>query len=128
MVATRLQGPLAVSQPEWTTWSNLPWLARSAPGGGEIEFCLRLVESAAQADGPATLLRQELPEIASEFAAQWVGVIRRDLDWATVGEFGRRPIETLPQRFLTEALDRAKGFLFASVTNKPPRRFGGEED
>jgi hypothetical protein len=30
--------------------------------------------------------------------------------------------------FLTEALDRAKGFLFASVTNKPPRRFGGEED
>jgi hypothetical protein len=31
-------------------------------------------------------------------------------------------------RFLTEALDRAKGLLFASVTDKPPRRFGGEED
>lgn len=30
--------------------------------------------------------------------------------------------------FTTEALDGAKGLLFASVTDKPPRRFGGEED
>jgi hypothetical protein len=31
-------------------------------------------------------------------------------------------------RFLAEALDRAKGLLFAPVTNKPPRRFRSEED
>jgi hypothetical protein len=30
--------------------------------------------------------------------------------------------------FLAEALDGAKGFLFASVTDKPPRRFRSEED
>ena len=31
-------------------------------------------------------------------------------------------------RFAAEALDGAESLLFASVADKPPRRFGGEED
>ena len=109
MVVTRLQGPSTVLQPEWVTWSDLPWLARTTPGASEIEACLRLVDSGAQADSETILFRQELPEIASEFAAQWVSIVRRDLEWRSIGEFGRRPLETLPHRFLAEALDRDAG-------------------
>src|SRR5207244_276507 len=77
-----------------------------------VQFCLRLIESAAAAENLVAFLRAELPEIASEFAAQWVGVVRRALDWDRLGEFGRLPIARLPQNLLTEALDRdAAGWI-----------------
>jgi hypothetical protein len=38
------------------------------------------VETAAKAESVVGFLRQELPEIASEFSAQWVGAVRRDPD------------------------------------------------
>jgi len=103
------RGPISVSQTEWQTWSNLPWLAHATPGSAEIQLCLRLVESADTAETSAGYLRQELPEVASEFAAQWVGVVRRSVEWETIAEFGRQPLETLPHRFFTEALDRDAG-------------------
>ncbi len=71
-----------------------------------MQLCLRLVESAAKAESFADFLRQELPEIASEFSAQWVGILQRDPDWETLAEFGRQPLESLPHHLLTEALDR----------------------
>lgn len=74
-----------------------------------MQFCLRLIDSAGNMESSAAYLRQELPEVASEFAAQWVGIVRRSPDWETIAEFGRQPLETLPNRFLTEALDRDAG-------------------
>lgn len=106
------QIPHTVSNPEWQKWSSVPWLARTAPGAADVQFCLRLVESAAAAENLVAFLRAELPEIASEFAAQWVGVVQRTLDWDRMGEFGRLPIARLPQNLLTEALDRdAAGWM-----------------
>src|SRR6267154_2011241 len=109
MVITPTPAPLSVSQPEWQTWASLPWLARAAPGSNEIQLCLRLVESATTAESYSAFVRQELPEIASEFAAQWVGIVRRSPDWKIAAEFGRQPVESLPIRFLTETLDRGVG-------------------
>src|SRR6516164_3745078 len=109
MVATPVSPPLAVSIPEWQPWSNLPCLAHGAPGAAEIQLCLRLVEAAAQAEECSAFLRQELPEIASEFSAQWAGIVRRGSEWETLAEFGRFPLEALPHRFLTEVLDREAG-------------------
>ena len=99
MVVTPARGPLSVSHAEWQAWSNLPWLAHAAPGGTEIQLCLRLIESAAQAETSAGYLRQELPEVASEFAAQWVGIFRPGPIWETLAEFGRQPLENLPADF-----------------------------
>jgi|SRR5579872_434439 len=109
MHAVSAIAPLSMSQPEWQSWSNLPWLARSSSGASELHLCLRLIESAAKADSLNGYLKQELPEIASEFAAQWVGVIRRARHWEKISEFGREPIGTLPQALLAEALDRDAG-------------------
>jgi Nif-specific regulatory protein len=91
---------------EWLTWSNLPWMGRTAAGGTEVQFSFRLIEAATQADGLSELLRQELPEVASQFAAQWVGVFRRGSDWERLAEFGRQPVDSLPHSLMTEALER----------------------
>ena len=98
--------PLAVSRSEWITWSNLPWLSRTAPGAAELQFCFGLLESGTKTQSLPEFLRQELPEIASEFAAQWVGVVHRGIEWERLGEFGRLPVESLPLKLLTDALDR----------------------
>jgi Nif-specific regulatory protein len=47
--------------------------------------------------------------VASEFAAQWVAVVRRGAEWETIAEFGRMPLESRPHRFFTEALERDAG-------------------
>jgi Nif-specific regulatory protein len=109
MVVTSASPALTVSNPEWQSWSSLPWLEHGATGAAEIQLCLRLVEAAAQNEDSSPFFRQELPEIASEFASQWVAVLRRGTEWETVAEFGRFPLETLPQRFLAEVLDRESG-------------------
>src|SRR5947207_3052081 len=80
--------PLAVSQAVWQDWTHLPWLERGNAAGSEMQFCFRLLESAAETDGLAAFLKRELPEIASEFAAQWVGVLHRGTGWERLGEFG----------------------------------------
>jgi Nif-specific regulatory protein len=98
--------PLAVSHSEWLTWQDLPWLARNSPGASELYFSLSLLDSGLKAESLAALLREDLPEIASEFAAQWVGVVHRGFEWERLGEFGRLPVESLPPRLLTDALDR----------------------
>jgi Nif-specific regulatory protein len=106
MDVVQVSAPQSVSQPGWQTWSALPWLARGSAGGLEGPLGLRLLESALEAESTSSYLRQELPEIASEFSAQWVAVLRHGPEWERLGEFGRQPIETLPLRFLAEALDR----------------------
>jgi len=84
---------------EWRAWSEVPWFSRTG-GIPELQLAIRLVEAAAQADSPALYLSQQLPDIASEFAVQWAAVVYRDPQWMTLGEFGRRPMDELPVRFL----------------------------
>jgi Nif-specific regulatory protein len=75
-------------------------------------LALRLLESAVDAESTTAYLRHELPEVASEFATQWVAVLRRGTEWDRLGEFGRQPLETLPYRFFADALDReSAGFV-----------------
>ncbi|MSR60505.1 MAG: sigma-54-dependent Fis family transcriptional regulator [Planctomycetaceae bacterium] len=107
-----------VSQPTWLTWSALPWISRGASTALEAQLALRLLESAVEAPGVSSYLRQELPEVASEFAAQWIAVMQRGAEWERLGEFGRQPIEALPMRLITEALDRdAAGCVSLEATN-----------
>jgi transcriptional regulator with GAF, ATPase, and Fis domain len=95
-----------VSQAVWQSWAALPWLAANSPARDEIQFCLRLLDAAVAAESQAEFLKQALPEIASEFSAQWAVLLRRSLEWERLGEFGRQPVENLPNRFFSESLDR----------------------
>lgn len=106
MEVARAHPPQTVSQPNWLTWSGLPWLSRGSSVGTEVQLALRLLEAAVTAESLASYLRQELPEIASDFAAQWTAVVQRGSDWDRLGEFGRQPIDALPMRFFAESLDR----------------------
>src|SRR5262245_28167692 len=106
MEVARAQPPQTMSTPTWQIWGALPWLSRGSGGGLEAQLALRLLESAVVAESATSYLRQELAEIASEFSAQWIAVHQRSAEWERLGEFGRQPVESLPLRFFTEALDR----------------------
>src|SRR5262245_38145376 len=106
MDAATTKSPQTVSQPMWQVWSGLPWLKRGSPGSGELQLCLRILEAGIVADNVSALLRETLPEIAAELAAVWVAVVSRGEQWTHRGEFGRLPLDALPFRLLTEALDR----------------------
>src|SRR5690349_12334351 len=99
MDVARAQPPQSVSHPTWQTWGALPWLTRGSSGVTEAQLAMGLLESAVRAESAAAYLRQELPEIASEFAAQWIAVFQRGANWDRLSEFGRQPIEALPLRF-----------------------------
>ena len=72
-----------------------------------------------------------LPDVASEFAVQWVGVVDRWPAWTASAEFGRHQLGTLPARLFEESLDReacglsavadSQGWSVATVplTNQP---------
>ncbi|MEO1998180.1 MAG: sigma-54-dependent Fis family transcriptional regulator, partial [Planctomycetaceae bacterium] len=51
-------------------------------------------------------LTSQLPDIASEYGAQWTAVLQRTPDWRVVSKFGHRPPPSLPYSVCDEALDR----------------------
>ena len=91
----------------WLTWSELPWLSSSDPRATSLQVCDRLLSFAAEFDNVSRFLHEQLPEIATEFSAQWVCVIERTPQWQTVAEFGRQVLPQLPFHILEESLDRS---------------------
>jgi Nif-specific regulatory protein len=106
MEASQSPAWMATLHAEWLSWANLPWLMPADAGAADVQFGLRLIESASQVATKAEFLKQELPEIASEFAAQWVGVFRDGEGWERLAEFGRQPVQGLPHGLLAQALER----------------------
>ena len=80
----------------WLTWSQLPWLSSSDPRATSLQVCDRLLSFAAETDSLSRFLHEQLPEIATEFSAQWVCVIERTPEWQSVAEFGRQAMPQLP--------------------------------
>jgi Nif-specific regulatory protein len=101
--------PGTVSSLAWQEWASLPFLQAAAPAGNELRLALRLLESSLDAPTVDAYLKQQLPEVASEFAASWVAVWHRQRDWRKLAEFGRQPVEQMPLRLLSEALERDAG-------------------
>ena len=100
---------------KWITWSELPWVARGETGTA-VQLCDRLIQTALTSDSPAGLLQSELPELATEFPAQWVGVWKRTPQWELVAEHGRHTWPQPPLRFFDEVVEREScGFLSAAA-------------
>jgi Nif-specific regulatory protein len=91
---------------DWQEWSHLSSPASGVPGGAEFQLCQRLIESAGRAETAAIYLRHELPEVASEFAAQYVALVRHAAEWETVAEFGRCPVAHMSFQFFDESRKR----------------------
>src|SRR5580692_11248200 len=94
-------------------WAEIPWLSRSEAGGGALQLAERLLEASLDAAKPIPFLSRRLPEITTEFSAQWCSVYKRTPQWTRVAETGRRGFEEIPHRVLEEVLDRDAGAFHA---------------
>jgi transcriptional regulator with GAF, ATPase, and Fis domain len=113
---------LTTVKPRWMTWADLPWLSRTEAGGGIVHLAERLLEASLEAADPTALLNRHLPEITTEFSAQWCSVYKRAPQWTRVAETGRRGFDEIPHRLLEEVLDRDAG-TFHSDSAVEGRRF-----
>eukprot|EP00913_Durusdinium_trenchii_P010857 g10186.t1 len=96
-------------QTQWMSWPQLPWLSIPDRGGETIQLGERLLQAALKADSGEKFLQNQLTEIATEFSAQWVGIVRRAPEWKAIAECGRHPLTDFPYHFAEEALDRESG-------------------
>jgi transcriptional regulator with GAF, ATPase, and Fis domain len=73
-----------------------------------IQLCGRQLAAAQEADSLSAFLAQELPQVATELAAQWVAVVRRvpGPAWDTVAEHGRHSLGKSMNQMWDESLDR----------------------
>ena len=94
---------------QWTTWNSLPWLQQADENGTTVQLGDRILQNAASCDSLADFVAATLPDIASEFGVQWVGVVDRWPQWAVQHEFGRQQFENLPVRFFEEVFDHDGG-------------------
>ena len=72
----------------WLSWGDLPWLSRSEAGGGIVQLAERLLEASLEASTSTSFLHRRLPEITTEFSAQWCSVYKRTPQWTRVAETG----------------------------------------
>ncbi len=107
---------MTTAKARWMNWAELPWLSRSEAGGGIVQLAERLLEESLEAASPTAWLNRRLPEVTTEFSAQWCAVYKRTPQWRGVAETGRRGFDEIPHRFLGEVLDRDAGAFNADVT------------
>ena len=90
----------------WLSWNDVSCVKPSQAGSGVLALCDSLLRALPEVDSVPGFLSENLPSVAAEFSAQWVGVMRRTPKWETVGEWGRTPATELPFQTMTETLDR----------------------
>ncbi len=96
------------------TWNELPWVARGETGTA-VQLCDRLIQAALKQDSATSYLQSELPELSTEFPAQWVGVWMRTPKWELVTEHGRHTWPQPPLRFFDDVIEREAGGCWPSV-------------
>ncbi len=71
-----------------------------------IGFLDRCLQSAGESTNQQALLDQLLPELVTEFSAQWCGVLVRNPGWELQVDYGRQRPASWPAALLEESLDR----------------------
>ncbi|MCP4783576.1 MAG: sigma-54-dependent Fis family transcriptional regulator [Fuerstiella sp.] len=73
-----------------------------------IQLCGRQLATAMEAVSLSSFLASELPQVATELAAQWIAVVRRvpGPAWDTVAEHGRHSLGKSMTQMWDESLDR----------------------
>ena len=100
-------------KPRWMRWGEIPWLSRSEAGGGALQLAERLLEAALDAPKAIAFLNRRLPEVTTEFSAQWCSIYKKTSQWTKVVECGRLGFDEIPHRFLEEVLDRDAGGFYS---------------
>lgn len=97
-----------MSDTKWIRWSENASSLEAGSCSTLIELCGRQLANATAATSVASLLSVELPELATELAAQWLGVVKRlpSQEWQVVGEHGRHSLPKKPNAMWEESLDK----------------------
>ena len=96
-------------QTHWMGWNELPWTTRAESGSALVQLCDRLLNAGLEFETLEEFLHEQLPELANEFNARWIGILKRTPQWTTESEFGRHRPEALPYQLMEDALDRNAG-------------------
>lgn len=91
---------------KWMDWTQLPWMTMPEAGGAVIQLADRLLHGVQQVQTPEQFAQAELPELATQFSAQWAGWLQRTPKWKIVAQCGRHQFAEFPWRYLEEILDR----------------------
>lgn len=90
------------AQSVWVSQSGVV----SESSGSVSQLCDRLIRDLTTTESLSEYASIVLPDIASEFGVQWVGVVERWPDWQVTAEFGRHQIKRAPVRLYEETIDR----------------------
>ena len=66
----------------------------------------RCLQAAVEIGDIQTWLKVVLPDLVTEFSAQWVGILQRSPEWTLLAEHGQQRFDGWPVDLLEEALDR----------------------
>ncbi len=104
----------------WLMWRELPWVTRSHPQSGLVQFCEGTAERVSKAAEESDFVRETLADAAVELSAEWCGLFERTPDWLIRSAHGRSSPDSIPASLLAESLDRqAAGW--SGPTREDPR-------
>lgn len=104
--------------PKWIAWQQVASLIQADDGARLLQLIDQLVDVAVCAPSIAEFLKNQLPELAGELAANSVGLFQRTPEWTVIAQHGRLGLAEMPKSVLMDVLDRDAG-VFCSLDNVP---------
>ncbi|HEY0982584.1 sigma 54-interacting transcriptional regulator [Schlesneria sp. T3-172] len=103
---------------KWIAWQQVSQSIQADDAIRVLQAVEQFVARAVPANSAAEFLRDQLPEIAGELAANSVGFFMRNPDWVAVSQHGRIGLAEMPKSLLMDVLDRDAGVV-ASLDSVP---------
>ncbi len=94
-------------------WSRISWLKDSEAAGQLIPLAERFLADSLTAGSVEAYAKEQLPELATEFAAPFVAIMQRKGDWTTLSQYGRHSLGEIPRNWLTNTVDEDQGSLMS---------------
>lgn len=95
----------------WIAWPQVAQQIQPDDGVRVLQAVEQFVNAAVLAESSIEFLRNQLPEIAGELAANSVGIFLRNPEWIAVAQHGRVGLAEMPKSLLMDVLDHDAGFV-----------------
>ena len=96
---------------KWMLWQQVAQSIQADDGVRVLQAVEQFVDQAVLADNVAEFLRDQLPELAGELAANSVGIFLRNPNWIALSQHGRVGLGEMPKSLLMDVLDRDSGYV-----------------
>ncbi len=96
---------------KWILWQQVAQSIKADDGVRVLQAVEQFVGQAVHADNLTEFLRDQLPELAGELAANSVGIFLRNPNWIALSQHGRVGLGEMPKSLLMDVLDRDAGYV-----------------